>query len=236
MRVVANLGSALPRHTPDETHPVKSTATVEPGYWAARAVLSEIGVTFPRGALVRTVADLVAAAGELRAPFVLKAGWLEHKSEVGGVRTNLDTVERARSAFEDMHARLGDGDYVIEEQDTRPGVVEVLIAARRDPQLGAVVVVGAGGTETELHEDVRLERAPVSHATATAMLEGLRSAPLLHGWRGSAPVDVVELADVVVAVSALIAHRRDIDEIELNPVRATDAGPLAVDALVITHS
>lgn len=236
MRVVANLGSALPRHTPADLYAVTSTAPVEPGYWAARAVLSEVGVEFPAGAVVRTVDELVGVAEQLHAPFVLKAGWLEHKSEVGGVRTNLDTVQRAREAFEDMHARLGDGGYVIEEQDTRPGAVEVLIAARRDPALGAVVVVGAGGTETELHEDVRLERAPVSRATATAMLDGLRSAPLLHGWRGSAPVDMDKLADVVVAISALIVHRRDIDEIELNPVRATGAGPLAVDALVITHT
>ncbi len=112
-----------------------------------------------------------------------------------------------------MHARLGDGDYVVEEQDTRPDVVEILVAARRDPQLGAVVVVGAGGTETEIHRDVRLECAPVSHDAATAMLDGLRAAPLLHGWRGRSPVDVDKLADVVVAVSRLIAqpprHRRD---------------------------
>ena len=236
MRVVTNLGSALPKHVPAEPQPVTSTEPVAPGYWAARAVLSEVGVAFPHGALVRTVDDLVEATGRLRAPFVLKAGWLEHKSEVGGVRTNLDTQERARVAFEDMYARLGDGEYVIEEQDTRPGAVEVLVAARRDPQLGAVVVVGAGGTETELHKDVRLECAPVSHSTATAMLNGLRVAPLLHGWRGSAPVDVDQLADLVVAVSVLIAHRRDIAEIELNPVRATGTGPLAVDALVITRS
>jgi len=234
--VVANLGRALPKHTPPEPYPVTSTEPVEPGYWAARAVLSEVGVAFPRGAVVRTAADVTEATARLRAPFVLKAGWLEHKSEVGGVRTNLDTPERARSAFEDMHARLGDGEYVIEEQDTRPGAVEVLIAARRDPQLGAVVVVGTGGTETELHRDVRLECAPVSHATATAMLNGLRAAPLLHGWRGSAPIDVDGLANLVVAVSALIVHRGDIAEIELNPVRATGTGPLAVDALVIKRS
>jgi hypothetical protein len=132
-----------------------------------------------------------------------------------------------------MHSRLGDGDYVLEEQDTRPDAVEVLIAARRDPHLGAVVVVGAGGTDTEIHRDIRLERAPVSHETATAMLNGLRSAPLLHGWRGRPAVDIDKLAGLVVTVSVLIAQRRDIGEIELNPVRATLTGPLAVDALVL---
>ncbi|MEZ0053541.1 acyl-CoA synthetase (NDP forming) [Mycobacterium sp. MAA66] len=233
MRVVAYLGSALPQHVPAHARVMNSAAPVQTGYWAARALLSDAGVVFPAGAVVHTAADLAEVTSLLRSPFVLKAGWLEHKSEVGGVRTNLDDPATVRAAFEDMHARLGDGDYVVEEQDTRPDVVEVLIAARRDPQLGAVVVVGAGGTETELHQDVRLECAPVSQDTATAMLDSLRAAPLLRGWRGRASVDMAKLADLVVSVSHLIAGRPDIAEIELNPVRASAEGPLAVDGLIV---
>ncbi|MGB8406528.1 MAG: acetate--CoA ligase family protein [Mycobacterium sp.] len=233
MRVVANLGSALPQHVPAQARAVNSATPVQTGYWAARALLSDAGVEFPAGAVVHTAAELAEATSLLQPPFVLKAGWLEHKSEVGGVRTNLDDPATVRVAFEDMHARLGDGDYVVEEQDTRTDVVEVLIAARRDPQLGAVVVVGAGGTETELHQDVRLECAPVSPDTAAVMLNSLRAAPLLRGWRGRAPVDMAKLADLVVSVSHLIAGRPDIAEIELNPVRASAEGPLAVDGLIV---
>ena len=67
------------------------------------------------------------------------------------------------------------------------------------------------------------------------MLQRLRMAPLLRGWRGRAPVDVAALADAVVAVGQLIAARPDITEIELNPVRAGASGVLAVDALVVTR-
>ena len=81
-----------------------------------------------------------------------------------------------------------------------------------------------------------MERAPVTHATATSMLEGLRCAPLLHGWRGRPPVDVAALAELVVSVSHLVAHRRDIAEIELNPVRVTASGVLAVDGLIMGDS
>lgn len=98
-----------------------------------------------------------------------------------------------------------------------------------------MVVVGAGGTETEVLRDIRMECAPVTTDTAVAMLRGLRMAPLLRGWRGRAAVDVSALAAAVVAVSRLIAARPDITEIELNPVRATASGALAVDALVVTH-
>lgn len=232
-RVLAALADATPTPRAAVPDQVTGLPTVAPGYWAARGLLADAGVAFPRGAVVRDSAELAAAADNLTAPLVLKAAWLEHKSEVGGIRVNLRGSEIA-TAFDDMRARLGAGEYVLEEQDQRPDAVEVLIAARRDPQLGPMVVVGAGGTETEVLRDIRMECAPVSTETATAMLQSLRMTPLLQGWRGRAAVDVPALAAAVVAVSRLIAARPDITEIELNPVRATASGALAVDALVVT--
>lgn len=234
-RVLAALADARPTPTATAPKPVAGLPAVAPGYWAARQLLTDAGVAFPRGAVVRDSAEAAATAETLTAPLVLKAAWLEHKSEVGGVRVNLRDRREIATAFDDMRARLGAGEYVLEEQDQRPDAVEVLIAARRDPQLGPMVVVGAGGTETEVLRDIRMECAPVSIDTATAMLRGLRMAPLLRGWRGAAAVDIPALAGVVVAVSRLIAVRPDIAEIELNPVRATASGALAVDALVVNR-
>lgn len=234
-RVLAALADATPTPRAPAPERIVGVRAAETGYWSARSLLIGAGVAFPRGAVVRTSADLDAAADDLEAPLVLKAAWLEHKSEVGGVRINLRRRSELHAAFDDMQARLGAGEYVLEEQDRRPDAVEVLIAARRDPHLGPVVVVGAGGTETEVLRDIRMECAPVTAHTATSMLQSLRTAPLLRGWRGRAPVDIPALADAVVAVSGLIAARADIAEIELNPVRATASGAVAVDALVITH-
>jgi acyl-CoA synthetase (NDP forming) len=234
-RVLAALAATTPTPKAIAPEPAIGVPDIAPGYWAARALLADAGVAFPSGAVVRDHAELAAAADHLTAPLVLKAAWLEHKSEVGGVRINLRDRSEMLNAFEDMRARLGAGEYVLEEQDRRPDAVEVLIAARRDRQLGPMVVVGAGGTETEVLRDIRMECAPVSTETAMAMLHGLRMTPLLRGWRGRAAVDVASLAAAVVAVSRLIVARPDITEIELNPVRATASGALAVDALVVTH-
>lgn len=234
-RVLTALADATPTPKAAAPEPATGLPEVAPGYWAARALLADAGVAFPRGAAVHDSAELAAAAEHLTAPLVLKAAWLEHKSEVGGVRVDLRDRSEMLAAFEDMRARLGAGEYVLEEQDQRPDAVEVLIAARRDPHLGPMVVVGAGGTETEVLRDIRMECAPVSTDTAMTMLHGLRMAPLLRGWRGRAAVDMPALAAAVVAVSRLIAVRPDITEIELNPVRATASGALAVDALVVTH-
>ncbi len=214
------------------------------GYWAARGLLAAVGVTLPQARVVREPTDLAAA--DLRFPVVLKAGWLEHKSEVGGVVVGIADADELAEAFAEMRSRLGAGDgacgiggvgdYVVECQDTRRHVVEVLVGARRDPELGPVVVVGAGGTETELHRDVRLECAPVSVPTAARMIAGLRCAPLLAGWRGRPPVAADELAVLVARISQLVAARPEIAEIELNPVRVGTDSALPVDALIVTDT
>jgi acyl-CoA synthetase (NDP forming) len=221
LRGLAAVGSMVERAPlPGDVRPIE---TVPQGYWAARELLSGYGVRFPHGGLT---------PDGLTAPFVLKAGWLAHKSEVGGVRVGLSTTDSLGTELDAMRARLGPGEYVIEEQDVRPDTVEVLIGARRDPDFGPLIVVGAGGTETELHRDLAMELAPVTVETATAMIERLRCAPLLHGWRGKPAVDIAGLVELVHLVSVLVAASPAIGELELNPVRVGPDGPVAVDALI----
>lgn len=209
---------------------------IRPGYWAARELLRSVGVAMPPARLARTPDQVREAASRLTPPFVLKAGWIEHKSEADAVLLGLRDEDALLAAFASMWARLGEGDYVVEQQDTRPGCVEMLVGARRDRALGPVVVVGLGGTETEVWQDIAIECAPVPTGTAQAMVARLRCAPLLAGWRGRPPVDTAHLARLVVALSQLIAARPDLAEIELNPVRVGPHGALPVDALVIpTH-
>ncbi|MFJ4963434.1 acetate--CoA ligase family protein [Streptomyces sp. NPDC088729] len=206
------------------------------GYWPARGLLSDAGIAFPGARQVADAGQVADAAELLRPPYVLKAGWLEHKSEAGGVRVGLPDGPSAASAFTEMHARLGDGAYVLEEQDVRPDVVELILGGRRDARLGPMVTVGAGGTEAELHRDSVTECAPVDLEQAHAMLRSLRCAPLLAGWRGRPPVDNGSLARAVVAVSRLVARLAGDDtELEINPLRAGADGAIAVDALLVTH-
>jgi acyl-CoA synthetase (NDP forming) len=132
-----------------------------------------------------------------------------------------------------MRDRLGPGDYVVEEQDVRDDVVELLVGARWDRDFGPTIAVGYGGVEAELWRDVRVELAPVDRSTAVAMVDALRCRPLLDGWRGRRPTDVDALVDLVVAVSRAIADHPGIADIEVNPVRLAADGALAVDALIV---
>jgi acetate---CoA ligase (ADP-forming) len=204
------------------------------GYWAARTLLRQAGVAFPPARLVGGPREAAAAAARLTAPYVLKAAWLEHKSEQGGVIAGLTDAAAVARAFDRMRQRLGDGPYVLEEQDVRRDVVEMIIGARRETGLGPMVTVGVGGTEAELYRDAVTECAPVDLGQALAMLTGLRCAPLLAGWRGRPPADVRSLARAVVAISELATRLpENAAEVEVNPIRVGADGAIAVDALLV---
>ena len=215
---------------------VRTEAAVPaPGYWAARTFLTALGIAMPEARRVTDAAGFAAACASLRPPLVLKADWIAHKSEHQAVRTGLGP-DTAAAVFREMYEWLGPGEYVVEEQDTRPGVVELLIGARRDRDFGPTVTVGHGGVLAELWHDVCVELAPVDRRTAAGMLDRLRSRRLLDGWRGQPAVDLDALIDAVVAVSEAIAATTGLADIEVNPIRVGPEGALAVEALVIPRA
>jgi acyl-CoA synthetase (NDP forming) len=111
--------------------------------------------------------------------------------------------------------------------------VEVIVGSQQDPRFGPVVLVGLGGVFTEVLADVAFALAPLTVETAKSLLLSLRGAPLLQGARGRAPIDLDELAKVVVSVSNVAASHPEIAELEVNPVLASAAGCIALDARAI---
>lgn len=213
------------------------TSRIDPaaltGLTDPRAVLTAVGVAFPASKVVHDRDAAVAAAVALRPPLALKADWIGHKTDVGGVVLGLVDAAAVGAAFEAMSVRLGPGPYRVEEMDTRPHVVEVLVGMQRDPAFGPVVTVGAGGAFAELLRDTTMELAPLDEATAIEMLRRLRCQALLDGWRGAPAVDLAALAGIIVAVGDLAVARPDLTEVELNPVRVGPTGAIAVDVLVL---
>jgi acyl-CoA synthetase (NDP forming) len=202
-------------------------------YLEGRDRLSAAGLTYPAAAQVGSREQARAVAEGLTGPFVLKAGWLEHKTEVGGVVVGLRSAVEVEVAFAELEQRLGTGAYIVEEMDDRPDAVELIVGARRDSAFGPVVLVGLGGVQAELYRDVALALAPVTVDEARALIESLAGLPLLTGFRGRPTVDLDAAADAVAAVSRLIADHPDIVECEVNPLRVAPDGAVAVDALVL---
>jgi acyl-CoA synthetase (NDP forming) len=114
-----------------------------------------------------------------------------------------------------------------------PAGVEIMVGARVDPQLGPLIVAGLGGTMVELLKDTSVELAPVTQAEARAMLLRLKGAALLTGFRGSEPVDVDRLAQIVCRLSEFAADQAGhIAELDVNPLICSSDRIVAVDALI----
>lgn len=205
---------------------------------AADERLAEIGVPTVRAGIVHDLAGIAVAAVDLGpGPIVLKAGGLVHKTGEGGVILDLlgpDAVVAAAAALE---GRLGARalPFVLQQQVTG---YEILVGVRRDAELGAAIVVGMGGVETEIHHDITHGLVPVSAEDALEMLRSLRVWPLLDGFRGRPKCDVAALVEVVTAVSRMVAADPTIVELDLNPVLVGEegAGCVIVDARIVVDA
>jgi acetyl-CoA synthetase (ADP-forming) len=205
-----------------------------------KALVAAYGVPVTAERLCITVDETVAAGEAIGFPVAVKAVCrdLLHKSDVGAVRLAVRDAAALRVAFAEVKAAVaaalpGSEIQGVLVQAMWPGPVELLVGAKREPGLGAVVVVGLGGTSVELFGDIQMAMAPVSPAQATALLRRLRCWPLLDGWRGKPALDVAAAAAAISRLSWLAHELGDrLVDIELNPVmvRAGQGGVCAVDA------
>jgi acyl-CoA synthetase (NDP forming) len=194
----------------------------------AKALRAAAGVAVPRGVSAATLADLRTRAGALQPPLALKGLGLAHKTEAGAVRLNLPDLAGAA----EMAGVTG---YLAEEM-VRDARAEVLIGIRRDAVYGATLTLGSGGVAAELLADTVTLVAPVTEGEVAAALRRLRLWPLIDGWRGRPRADAGAAVAVALKLQELLAARRDIREIEINPLILRGAGAVAVDALILVEA
>jgi acyl-CoA synthetase (NDP forming) len=198
----------------------------------AFALLADYGVATAPVRPARDVDAAVTAAVDLGFPVVLKTDepGTAHKSDVGGVVLGLADEGAVRAAYADLAVRLGPRVLVAA---TAPPGVEVSVGMVRDPMLGPIVVLAAGGGLVELVADAVFALPPVSEAQARQLLARLRIAPLLQGFRGSPAGDVDALARCVAGIAQLAVELGDrLGALEVNPVLVSPSGAVAVDVLV----
>ena len=214
--------------------------------WEARPLLAAYGIgTLPRAALVHSAAAAAEAAARIGAPVALKVQSpdIAHKTEAGAVRLNLrgaDAVSAAYGALMAAAERLAPPDRirgVLVEAMAPPGQ-EVILGIKRDATFGPLLLVGLGGVNVELLQDVVLAPVPLSRTAARDLIVRLKGARLFSAYRGRAASDVDALADAMVRLGLLAKDfAEEIDEIDLNPVivHLEGQGLSVVDALVIKH-
>jgi acyl-CoA synthetase (NDP forming)/GNAT superfamily N-acetyltransferase len=202
------------------------------GLRESRALLAPYGLA-PLGAIVTGVGGAVQAADDLGLPVALKVADPEvvHKTERGLVRTGLGTSDEVAAAAAEMVRAMGDDQVEILVQPMVTGI-EVAVGVVRDPGLGPLVRVAAGGVATELWNDQRLLIAPVTHADAETALRSLRIWPLLSGFRSQPATDTRTLAELVTVVGLLAHEVPELVEMDLNPVVVHPSGCELVDVKV----
>jgi acyl-CoA synthetase (NDP forming) len=198
----------------------------------AKQVLDAIGVATPLRRVCSDRATAHAALDELAGPVAVKIldAAVLHKTDIGGVHLGVATHEELDEAL-DRLTEAGARRFLVEAM--APSGVDLVLGARRDPVFGPVLLLGLGGTTAEALADVAIRLAPLSPAEATAMPGELAGAALLAGWRGGPELDLDDLARVAVAVGDLLVSNGHIDEIEINPLRLTRGGLIALDAVII---
>ncbi len=161
---------------------------------------------------------------------------MAHKSDVGGVLLGLDGPDRARHAELLGSVRPARSLEVLVCQTAAPGT-EMLLGIVRDPALGPLIVVGAGGVLTELLADRVVALPPVDHCGALRMLRRLRVSAVLGGAaRACFTADLVNIAAAITGLSALACELGDVlDALDINPLICGPAGAVAADALVVSR-
>jgi acetyltransferase len=206
----------------------------------AKQLLSDHGIPVTKDRLASTAKEAEAAAARYDVPVALKicSPDISHKSDVGGVRLNLQTSGQVRKAFREIIRQAkesvpkADIQGCIVSPMVKPGT-EVIVGTKIDPQFGPVIMFGIGGILVEVLKDVVFRVLPISRASAREMLHEIRSAPILNGVRGQASVDREALVDLVLAVADIIEAYPRIQEMDLNPVVLHPDGLTVVDARIV---
>lgn len=105
-------------------------------------------------------------------------------------------------------------------QKNVPSGTSLTVRAFEDRAIGPLMSVGITGIASELLGDLTWRTPPLTRAQASEMLDGLKAAELLNGYRGVTGVDKAAVCDVLVALSALNDDNPAIAEVELSPLIA----------------
>lgn len=159
-------------------------------------------------------------AQKLGYPVVLKihGPQIFHKSELGGVKVNINNDEELSKAWNEMIDDTKDKQIEgILVQEMVNGN-EVAIGMERDEQFGSVLMFGLGGIFIEIIGDVSLRIAPVDKEEALKMIKEVKGYRILSGYRGREPADIDKLADIICNVSQMAIKEKEIKSIDFNPI------------------
>jgi acetyl coenzyme A synthetase (ADP forming)-like protein len=202
-------------------------------------VLHAYGFSQPKGLFARNSEEAVAAAKGIGYPVVMKivSPQILHKSDIGGVRTNLSNKKDVENAFFDItthvkHIMPTAYIYGVIIQEMIRGGKEVIVGITKDVQFGHMVMFGLGGIYVEVLKDISFRVTPLSHEDAHEMIRETKTFPLLRGVRGEPEADIEAIEKALVMLSQLASDFPEIIESDINPllVKKRGEGIVAIDS------
>ncbi len=209
----------------------------------AMKLLELYNIPIARYGFAQDEEEAVKIAKDIGYPVVLKivSPDISHKTDVGGVIVGVESDEGVREAFRKImsnvknaapNARIAG---ILIQEMAKPGFLEVIVGATRDPIFGPVIMFGLGGIFVEVLKDVSFRIAPLSPRDADEMVREIKSYKILEGYRGMPPRDIEAVKDIILKVSKLMLEVVEIKELDLNPVMlyAKGEGAKIADARMI---
>jgi acetyl coenzyme A synthetase (ADP forming)-like protein len=202
-------------------------------------VLRTYGFSQPKSLFARTSEEAIAASKGIGYPVVMKivSPQLVHKSDIGGVRTNLNNKKDVENAFFDITTRVKNIMptaiiYGVTIQEMISGGKEVIMGITKDVQFGHMLMFGLGGIYVEVLKDISFRITPLSQEDAHEMIRETKAFPLLRGVRGEAEADIEAIEKSLLLLSQLASDFPQIIEADINPlmVKKRGGGGVAVDA------
>ena len=207
----------------------------------AKELLAAYGIPVVATRTAASTELAVAAAAAIGLPVAIKilSPDISHKSDVGGVALDLDTLDAVRAAAIGMLKRVEqlrpgakvDG-FSVQQMARRPEAHELIIGVATDPVFGPVVLFGQGGIAVEVTADHAVALPPLNAVLARDMIERTRVAKLLAGYRNRPPASLDAIVHVLMQVSQMVADLPELAELDINPMLADSAGVIVLDARV----
>ncbi|MFD0916114.1 acetate--CoA ligase family protein [Pseudahrensia aquimaris] len=214
--------------------PLRESVAVTLNEWEAKQELAAAGLIVPKGVFVSDMNGVDAALRSLTFPLAAKALGIAHKTEAGAVSLNLKTSQDLLHAISSL-SRLSKS-FLIEEMAQKP-TIEIIVGVTRDPVVGLLLTIGAGGILAEIMDDTASLLLPANEGDIRAALASLKINPLLEGYRGADAADIDALVANIWCIANYAAEHADtLEELDVNPLFATPFGSVAVDALIVKRT
>jgi acetyltransferase len=207
----------------------------------SKAILAAFHIPVTQTIKVSSAKDAMIAAETLGFPVVLKVNMAEfsHKSDIGGVRLNIKSVQDISKNFSEMEAAIKQNypeitevGMTVEPMFSSKSGRELMIGVVRDPVFGPAISFGLGGTMVEILKDTAVALPPLNGYMVEQMIAKTKAAKYLGAFRQLPPANHKALVNVLLQISAMVSELPEILELDINPLIVDEQGVMAVDARI----